>query len=175
MALVSSIHWKEEWYTFRLIQPYGLVCSCRNHTCLGSDDLGVLIPTKKSSTCSVVKLRYPLQFTANRFQRRTTSIVFSNDEWCEVSHVGFDNARSGPWGHLRPVRKYACLSMSFMISATSLKSNIRNADSVFGVSVCFRFEPPNKLNFSYGAGALQSFTWFTPCVCQWIPVTGNMR
>ena len=81
-------------------------------------------------------------------------LVFSNDEWSilKVSLEGFDNARSGPWGHLRhhlPVRKYAFFSMSFMKSAASLKSKIRNANSAFSVLVCFGFEPPNKLSISY--------------------------
>ena len=52
---------------------------------------------------------------------------------------------------------YACFSMSFMTSAASLRSNIRNVEAVFSFSVCFGFEPPNKLNFRYGAGALHGF------------------
>ena len=108
---------------------------------------------------------------------KNNDFVFSNDEWniLKVSLEGFNNARSGPWGHLRhhlPVRKYAFFSMSFMKSAASLKSKIRKANSAFSVLVCLGFEPPNKLSISY---ALQSFTWYTPCVCQWIPVTGSMR
>ena len=39
--------------------------------------------------------------------------------------------------------------MSFMKSAASLKSKIRNANSAFSVLVCFGFEPPNKLSISY--------------------------
>ena len=72
----------------RLIQPYGLVCSCCNHTCLGSDDLGFSFPQRNGPHVVSWNLesRYPVQFTANRFQRRTTSIVFSktNDVKCPM-------------------------------------------------------------------------------------------
>ena len=34
----------------------------------------------------------------------------------------------------------------------------KKSNLAFSVSVYFGFEPPNKLNFSYGAGVLQSST-----------------
>ena len=94
---------------------------------------GVLIPTKKMLVSLKMKCRYPVQYTANRVLRRTTSSSQMTYEAFQVSLVSFDDARSGPWGHLRLVRKYAYLSMSFMTSAASLKSNIRNADAAFSV------------------------------------------
>ena len=55
------------------------------------------------------------------------------------------------------------LSRSFMTSAASLISN-RNADPDFSILVCFGFESPNKLKFSYGAGALKFHVIHPLCV-----------
>ena len=60
------------------------------------------------------------------------------------------------------------ISMSFMTSAASLKSNIRNADAAFNVLVCFGLDPPPPPptnSTSVMAPARYKVSRDTPLVC----------
>ena len=97
--------------------------------------------------------RYPVQYTANRFQERTTWSVL---KW-----------RMKPFKSV-PCRFWQCWIRALRTSSTfSSCSKIclslyvfhdicrffeienRNANAALNVLVCFGFEPPNKFNFSY--------------------------
>ena len=131
VTLGTGIHWKGRVLNNTAWSAAAIITYVWSQTTWGSHS------TKKCSTCSVMKLGKQISCAiyCTSFSEKN-GLVFSNDEWSilKVSLVGFDNARSGHWGYLqhhRPVRKYAFLSMSFMTSAASLKSKIRNANSAF--------------------------------------------
>ena len=64
------------------IQQYSLVCGCRNHACLALDDLGFSFPQRNVPHVVSWNLEsiYPLQYAANRFQRRTNSFSQMTNE-----------------------------------------------------------------------------------------------
>ena len=138
--------------------------------CLESDELSSH-SAKKCSTCSVVRLGKQIScaICCKSFSEKN-DFVFSNDEWSilkvSLSLVGFDNTRLRPWGHLRPVRKYARLSKSFKTSAASLRV----------------FKPSSKLGWTLSKICPQ-WTWGFPrelfvnsvheewCYFKWQPLT----
>ena len=118
--------------TVKIYKPFvpillgSLAYELHNHACLELDDLGVLIPAKKYSTYKVVKLEKEMlsAILFKLFSDRNT-LIFENDE-CSMlkeSLVGFVKARSAPYGHLLPVRKYTLHSTSFTKSAASFRSS----------------------------------------------------
>ena len=96
----SRIHWKGSviYLLYRFNIQLGLRLPYSRMSGVGR--LGVLIPANKCSTCSVAKLGKQISCAiyCKSFSEKNAEFVFS---------------RSGPWGHLRPVRKCVCRNCVF--------------------------------------------------------------